>query len=158
MMQAAESLVRQDATGVCGLSSPGRRSLPESKMCAILVIVADVFREQPFQMAFIHRNDMVQQASPAAFDPALCHTVLPRTFERGSHRTHLQGSHGCVNLESILPVPVEDQKPGSQPEWECLPYLLDDPAAGWMLGDIEVRDPSPIMADDEEAVVMPPAA
>ena len=152
MMQSAESLVRHDAAGGCGLSSPGRRFFPESKMRAILVIVADVLREQPFQMPFVHRNDLIQQIASAAFDPALRHTVLPRALEGGSDGLDLQGSHSRGNLKSILPVPVEDQKPGSRSEWERFPQLLNGPQAGWVLGHVEVQDAPTVVADDEEAV------
>jgi hypothetical protein len=152
MMQPAESLVRHDAAGGCGLSSPGRRFFPESKMRAILVIVADVLREQPFQMPFVHRNDLIQQIASAAFDPALRHTVLPRALEGGSDGLDLQGSHSRGNLKSILPVPVEDQKPGSRSERERFPQLLNGPQAGWVLGHVEVQDAPTVVADDEEAV------
>jgi hypothetical protein len=40
-------------------------------MGAILVIIANIFREQPFQMSFIQRDNMIEQISPAAFDPTL---------------------------------------------------------------------------------------
>ena len=60
MVQPAESLLRQDATGASRWSSTVRSSLPESKMGAVLVVVTDVFRKQPFQMALIHRDNMIQ--------------------------------------------------------------------------------------------------
>ena len=52
--------MRKDAARSHGVSSAPWRSLPESKMRAVLVVVADVFRKQPFQMAFVHRNDVIQ--------------------------------------------------------------------------------------------------
>jgi hypothetical protein len=42
---------------------------------AVVVVVTDVFREQPFQMAFIHHDNMIHQVSAAALDPTLRHTV-----------------------------------------------------------------------------------
>ncbi len=50
-------------------------------MRAVLVIVADVFREQSFQVAFIHGDNVIQQVPSAAFDPTLRDAVLPGTFE-----------------------------------------------------------------------------
>jgi len=61
-------------------------------------------------MAFIHRNDVIQQISSAAFNPTLRHTILPRAFEGGSDRPDLHGSNSYGNLKSVLPVPVKDQK------------------------------------------------
>jgi hypothetical protein len=60
MMQPAESLLRQDATSRFGMSSAVRRFLPQAEMRAILMVVADVFREQPPEMVFIEGNDVIQ--------------------------------------------------------------------------------------------------
>jgi hypothetical protein len=54
-------------------------------MCAVFMVVANILRDQSLQMAFIHRDDVVQQFSSAASDPTLRHTVLPGTLEGGSH-------------------------------------------------------------------------
>jgi hypothetical protein len=54
MMQPAESLMRQDATRGSGTRSAIRRSLRESKMRAIFMIVADVISEQTLQIAFVN--------------------------------------------------------------------------------------------------------
>src|ERR1039458_8784261 len=70
--------------------------------------VADVFREQPFQMAFIQPDNVIQPIAPAAFDPTLRHTILPGTLEGGPYRAHLQRSNGYGNLQPVLCVPVED--------------------------------------------------
>jgi hypothetical protein len=152
MMQPAESLMRQDATEGYGPNSPGWRPLPESKMRAVFVVVADVFREQPLQMAFIHRNDVVQQIMSAAFNPTLRRAVLPRAFERGSDWPHLQRSNSYGNLKSVLAVPVKDQKPRSRPEGKRFSQLLDGPQAGRVLGHVEMQDAPTVVADDEETV------
>lgn len=121
-------------------------------MRAVVMIVVNIISEQPFQMALIHRDDVVQQISPTAFDPALRYTILPRTFEGGPHRTHPQRSNGVRDLKSVFRIPVEDQKPGSRLEWKRLPQLLDDPHIRRMTGDVEVQDAPTIVADHEEAV------
>jgi hypothetical protein len=46
-------------------------------MRAVFVVVADLLRKQTFQMAFVHRNHVIQQISSAAFNPALRYTILP---------------------------------------------------------------------------------
>jgi len=94
MMQPAESLLRKNAPRGCGANSVVRGSLPQPKMRAVFVIVADVFRKQTFQMTFIHRNDVIQQISSAAFNPTLRYSILPRAFEGRSYWAHLQGSNG----------------------------------------------------------------
>jgi len=52
-------------------------------MRAVVVVVADVFRDQSLQMAFIERDDVIQQIAPAAFDPTFRHTILPGAFNLG---------------------------------------------------------------------------
>ena len=143
--------MRNDATQSCGANPVVRCSLPESEMRAVVVIVADVVSEHSFQMGFIQRNDVIQ-VSPAAFNPTLCHGVLPGTLEGGPHRAHLQGSNGHGYFQSIFRIPVKDQEPGSRPKRKRLPQLLDDPHARQMFRDVQVQDPPPIVVDDEEAV------
>src|SRR5208282_4400938 len=152
MMQPAESRVTNDTTGCYGTRSVVRCSLPQSKVRAVFMVVADVFSEQAFQMAFIHRNDVIQQITSAAFYPALRHTILPRAFEGGSDRPDLHGSNSSGNLKSVLPIPIKDQKPWSRPKRKRLPQLLDGPQARRMPGDIEGQDASTIVADDEETI------
>jgi hypothetical protein len=37
----------------------GSDSLPESEMCAVLVVVANILRESAFQVAFVDCNDVI---------------------------------------------------------------------------------------------------
>lgn len=50
-------------------------------MRAIFVMVADVFREQPFKMAFVESDDVIQQVAAAAANPAFRDAILPRASE-----------------------------------------------------------------------------
>jgi len=77
MMQPAKAAMRNDATSSHRVNSAPRRFLPESEMRAVFVVVADVFREQPLQMAFFHRDDVIQQIALAALDPSFRDSVLP---------------------------------------------------------------------------------
>jgi hypothetical protein len=66
MVQPAESLVTEDATGGRGRSSPGWRSVLQCEMRAVFVVVAHVFREQSLQMPLVHGDDVIRQIPPAA--------------------------------------------------------------------------------------------
>ena len=121
-------------------------------MRAVLMVVADVFREQPLQMPFIHRDDVIQQVTAAALHPPFRHTVLPWTLKRSSDRSHAQGANRRRNLESIFVVSVKDQEPGSRSERECFPQLLNNPKACRLLGDVEMENVPTVVADDEQAV------
>ena len=121
-------------------------------MRAVIVVIANVVEEKSLQMPFVHSNDMIQQLPPTAFDPALRHPVLPWTLERGLDRLNPEGSHGSGNLHSVLPVPVEDQKPRNRAKRKGLPQLLRDSLARRMLGDVAVQDAPPVMSDHEKTV------
>ena len=62
-------------------------------MCAVLVVVANILREDTFQVALVNCNDVIQEITPTAPYPTLCDSILPRTFERGADRIHPQGSN-----------------------------------------------------------------
>ncbi len=79
-------------------------------------------------MAFIHRDNVVQQVSSAAFDPTLGHTVLPGTLEGSAVRAYPQGSNGRGDLRLVFRVTVEDQETRRRLEWKRL--RLGDPPFG----------------------------
>jgi hypothetical protein len=56
-----EFLERKDATRGYAVISSVWRSLPESEMRAVLVVVANILREQAFQVAFVNCNDVIQE-------------------------------------------------------------------------------------------------
>jgi hypothetical protein len=68
------------------------RVLREPEMRAILVIVEQVGRHQPFEMPLIQDDHVVQQIAPATSHPTLSNSVLPRTTRgrarlcRAAHR------------------------------------------------------------------------
>ena len=121
-------------------------------MCAVVMIVMNEICEQPFQMAFIHRNDVIQEVSSAAFNPTLRHSVLPRTLERSSHGLDGHRPNRTRYVHAVLRVPIKDQEPGTRSIRKCFPQLLDDPRTRRMPGDVEMQDAPPIVADDEEPV------
>ena len=71
MVQLSQPWLRHDPAGSLTGNSAGRCLLREAKMRAVFVVVTDVFSEQPFQMTFIDRDDMVQQVPTATSHPAL---------------------------------------------------------------------------------------
>ena len=152
MVKPSQSLLRKDPTRSSGTNSAVRRPLPDSQMDAVLLVVTNILREQPLPMTFLHRQDVIQQVSPAALDPTLHNAVLPGTLEGGADRAGLQGSNRCGDFQPIRGIPAEDDKPGCRPRWKRLPELLHDPTARRVLGDVEVQDASTVVTDDEEAV------
>jgi len=60
MVQPSQSWLTHHPTGSRAGNSAERCLLGKAKMRAAFVVVADVFSEQPFQVAFINRDDVVQ--------------------------------------------------------------------------------------------------
>jgi hypothetical protein len=152
MVQPAESLMTENTAGGQGRSSPIRRSLPECHVRPVFVVVAHIFSEQSLQMLLVHRDDVIQQVPPTAFDPALRDAILPGTLERGPHRPHVEGSYRCGNLKPVLPVPVKDQESGSRPRRKGFPQLLNRPQAGRVLGHVEMQNLPAVVGNHEKAV------
>ena len=76
MMQPSEAVTRNDVTSSHRANSAPRCFLPESKMHTVFVLVANVFREQTLEMAFVHRDDVVQQITAAALEAPFRNSVL----------------------------------------------------------------------------------
>ena len=98
-------------------------------MRAVLVVVANILREQAFQVAFVNCNDVIQEITPATPYPTLCDSILPRTLERGADRTDTEGSNRCWDFQSILGITIKDDEPRCGSKWKCFSQLLDDPRA-----------------------------
>ena len=82
MVQPAESRkgLNLTFTGRANFSRPTCwRVLRESEVSPVLVVVEQVGRHQPFEMALIQDNHVVQQVASATSHPTLSNTVLPRT-------------------------------------------------------------------------------
>src|ERR1700731_1408053 len=121
-------------------------------MRAVFVVVANILREQAFQVAFVNCDDVIQEIAAATPYPTLCNSILPRTFERGADRIHPQGSNRRGHFQSVLGITIKDDEPRGGSKWKCFSQLLDDPRACRMLCNIEVQDAPTIVTDDEKAI------
>ena len=73
MMQTAEPWHRDNPTTQSGLAhclTTGRRSLCQSEMRSVVVIIAHVLKHEAFQMPLVENDHMVEQISAAASDIA----------------------------------------------------------------------------------------
>jgi hypothetical protein len=81
MVQSAESFLRKDPTRSSGTNPVVRCPLLKSEMRAVFMMVTNILGEQPLQMAFIQRNNVVQEVSSAAPHPPLRDPILPWASE-----------------------------------------------------------------------------
>ena len=61
MVQPSESLLSKDPTRSYGTNPAVRRPLLKSEMRSVLMMVTNILGKQSLQMAFIQRNNVVQQ-------------------------------------------------------------------------------------------------
>src|SRR3984893_6114675 len=62
-------------------------------MNPIFVVVVQVCSDQPVEMAFVQRDDRVEQLAPATADPALGDAVLPGGLDARARRVQAGGLH-----------------------------------------------------------------
>src|SRR5260370_24475111 len=132
---------------------PARRCLlAQPEMGTVVMVVGDVIREEPLEMALVQRNDLVEQLAPAAADPAFRGSIRPRAVDGGLHAANFHGSNRSRYFQSILCIVVKDEELGRGLVGKGFAHLLHNPTARWMTSDIEVYDAATVVADEEEAV------
>ena len=155
MMQAAETRHGNDfrTHGTFHRCIATRRSLlPQPEMRPVVVVVADVLGHEPFQMAFIEHDHMVEQIAAAVADEALSDAVLPRTLEAGSLRFDAEALDCIDDFFIEARAAIEDQVLGCGIVGKRFAQLLDHPRTGRMLGHVAMKNSPPVMRDDEEAI------
>ena len=64
----------------------GRRILAQAEMCPVIMVIANVLRHEPLQMASVDNNNMIEQLSAAGTYPSFGNAVLPWATNRCSYR------------------------------------------------------------------------
>ena len=98
------------------------------------MVIVDVLNHEPFQVAFIEDDHMVEQVPTAVADPAFGNTVLPRTSEAGSLGLDAECLHGIEHFRIEAGAAVKDQVAGCRIVGKRLAQLLNDPSAGRVPG------------------------
>ena len=152
MVKTTDTRPGCDPAAAGAVRSTFRSLLPETTVGAVLVVVLDIRREQPFQMRFVEGNHLIVQFAPAAADPPLGNAILPKTTDDSPNGMDVHGANRIGHFAAILGVVVEEEKLGGRFIGEGFSYLLHDPYAGRMSSNIEVQNASSIMPNQEEAI------
>ena len=155
MVQAAKPRHGDDfaiCVGIRLCSTPRRCSLRQRKMRSVIVVIADVLTHQSLQVPFVEHNDVVEQVPSAVADPALCNPILQRTAEAGPFGLDAEGLHCVDNFFVEVRAAIKEQIPRRRIIGIDLAELLDDPRTGRMPGDIAVKNATPVVRDNEEAI------
>ena len=81
-------------------------------------------------MSLIQRDDLIEQLAPAAADPALRDSILPRALDGGLHAAQLHGLNRSRDFQSILCVVNQNEELARGLIGKCFAQLLDNPTAG----------------------------
>ena len=113
IVQTAQSQVRNHSTGRRRADSSARGLLAQPKMRSVAMIVRDVLGQKPPEMAFVQGDDVVQQLTSAAANPAFRNTVLPGALDGGLEASNAHGANRRGNFQPVFRIVIEDEKPGS---------------------------------------------
>ena len=132
--------------------SAARCLFAQPEMGSVLMVVGNVLGEESSEMTLVQGDDVVQQLTSAAANPAFRNTVLPGALDGGLEASSAHGANRRGNLQTVFRVVIEDEKLGCRLVRKRFPQLLHNPGAGRMACDIEVQDASAVMTDNEEAI------
>jgi len=96
IVQTAQSQVRNHSTGRRRADSSARSFLAQPKMRSAAMIVRDVLGQKPPEMTLVQGDDVVQQLTSAAANPAFRNTVLP-----GCRSPQCKTSQGKASLKRL---------------------------------------------------------
>jgi len=85
-----------------------RRILAQSIVNSVLVMVGHVIADEPPQMGFIKRNDVIEKLPATASDPAFRDPVLPRCLNTGALRLQACRFQESNHISIEFGVAVED--------------------------------------------------
>jgi hypothetical protein len=69
-------------------------------MCPVVVVVANVFGHEPFQVALVEHNNVIEQVAAAGADESFGNAVLPRAFERSANRFYVEYFRSLYDLST----------------------------------------------------------
>ena len=122
------------------------------------MVVADVLAHQPFQMRLVEDDDMVKKVASAVANPTFGNTVLPGTAEARPPGLDAEALHRADDFVVEVRSAIEDQVGGHLIIRKGLAQLVGNPSAIRMSGDVEMKDPPPVMRNHKEAVDTPKAS
>src|ERR1035441_8915989 len=111
------------------------RPLLQREVRPILVVIANVFSHQPFQMPLVEHDYMIEQIPSAITNPAFCNTVLPWTLEAGPLGLDAEALHCADNFLVEVRCAIEDQVGGHLVIRKGLAQLLRNPRTTWVPSD-----------------------
>ena len=129
-----------------------RRIFRERIMDPILLVIGDIFSQQPAQVTFIQRDDMVEDFPAGTSDPAFSDSILPGSLYARLLWLQTRGLQKRDDFGVELRIVIQNGVTIRLLAGESLPKLLDHPIRSGVSGDVAVQNLAALVLNDEEAI------
>src|SRR4030095_9661887 len=108
-------------------------------MNAVLLVVVDILTDQPIEMGFVERDDVVEQLASTTAHPALRDAVLPRRPNACARRVQTGGRQKRDHVAVKRRVVVEQEEAMRAVSWKDVTELLHHPRRRRLAGHVEME-------------------
>ena len=121
-------------------------------MSPIRVVVIHIIPNQPPQMLFVDRDDVVENLTAATSDPAFCDSVLPWRLNTRALRLQAGCLQECNHLTAEFRVVVQQDVAVWIRSGKHFSQLLHYPIGSRMTGDMDMENSAVPVFNNEEAI------
>ena len=114
------------------------------------MVIGEITAENPFEMALVEDNHVIQTLPANATNDTFDMGILPRAPRCGGTFFHSQTVHASSKVISVDSIAITQQVLRRRLPWKSLNKLLRRPFGRWMLRYIKVDDLPSIVAQDDE--------
>ena len=151
VMKATDLRDRNDAPARWRLHfAPMRAVVVEGLMRARGVVVREVTAQQAAEMPFVEHDDVIEAFPSNRPDDALREWILPGRAWGDEDLANPHAFHPPCEHVAVDGVPIAEQVLGRCLFREALDKLLDGPGGGWVVGDVDMHEFSPVVPKDQE--------
>ena len=121
-------------------------------MRPVFVVVANILVNESFQVAFVEHDHVVEQIAATTPHEAFRNPILPRALETGPLGLSTEALDSLDHVFVEVRSAVEDQVAWCGVIGKGFTELLHNPSACWIPSHVEVKNLTPVMQDDKEAI------
>ena len=153
VMQSTENRFGNDFAISRRFDDPGKwRVVIQGLVRTRIVVVVDVFREDPYQMRFVEDDDMVKTVSTNCTDHTFNERILPGRTWRDYDLLDSHMIESLLEVFAVYAITITNQVFRRIVEGEGFNDLLCGPSRLRMCGNVEVNQFAPIESKHDEAV------
>lgn len=116
------------------------------------MVIVEVDREDPFQVALVENHHVVQAIAPDTTDDPLHVRILPRAARSRDHFFDEKTVHAVAKSLTVDSISIAKQMLRCSIPWKGLDHLLPYPLGRRVHRDIEINHLSTVVCKDDENV------